>query len=283
MSELVIDAQMVKTLREKTNAGLMECKRALADTGGDLEAAVDLLRKKGAASAAKKADREAKEGVIAQHISAGGKTGVLAEVNCETDFVAKNDSFRSFSDAIAAKLVENPSADLEADRVAAVQKLGENILVRRSARLEVEGNGTVASYIHTGGKVGVLVEVGASKDSTAASEDFKQLVRDLTLQIAAASPVCVSRESVPQTLAEREREIYRGQVPPGKPANIVEKIVEGKMDKFYSSVCLVDQSFIKNPDFTISQLIAEKNKALGEAISVRRFVRFAVGEELSAS
>jgi elongation factor Ts len=283
MSELVIDAQMVKTLREKTNAGLMECKRALADTGGDLEAAVDLLRTKGAASAAKKADREAKEGVIAQCIVAGGKTGVLAEVNCETDFVAKNDSFRSFSDGIAAKLAENPNADLEADRVAAVQKLGENILIRRSSRLEVQGGGTVASYIHTGGKVGVLVEVGASKDATAASEDFKQLVRDLTLQIAAASPVCVSRESVPQALADREREIYRGQVPPGKPANIVEKIVEGKMDKFFWNVCLVDQSFIKNPDLTISQLIAEKNKALGETISVRRFVRFAVGEELPES
>lgn len=283
MSELVIDAQMVKTLREKTNAGLMECKRALAETKGDLEAAIDLLRKKGAASAAKKADREAKEGVIAQCIVQGGKVGVLAEVNCETDFVAKNDSFRSFSDDIATKLAENPSADLEADRVAAVQKLGENILIRRSSRLEVQGNGTVASYIHTGGKVGVLVEVGASQESTAQSEDFKQLVRDLTLQIAAASPVCVSRESVPQELADREREIYRGQVPPGKPANIVEKIVDGKMDKFFSSVCLVDQSFIKNPDLSISQLIAEKNKALGESISVRRFVRFAVGEELSAS
>lgn len=282
MSEIVIDAQMVKTLREKTNAGLMECKRALADTGGDLEAAVDLLRKKGAASAAKKADREAKEGVIAQAIISGGRTGVLVEVNCETDFVAKNDSFRGFSDAIATKFAENPGADLEADRVASVQKLGENILIRRSARLEVQGSGAVASYIHTGGKVGVLVEVGASKDATTQTEEFKQLVRDLTLQIAAASPVCVSREFVPQALADREREVYRGQVPPGKPANIVEKIVEGKMDKFYSGACLVDQAFIKNPDLTITQLIAEKNKALSESISVRRFVRYSVGEELAS-
>jgi elongation factor Ts len=282
MSEIVIDAQMVKTLREKTNAGLMECKRALAETHGDLEAAVDLLRKKGAASAAKKADREAKEGVIAQFIAPGGKTGVLAEVNCETDFVAKNDSFRAFSDSIALKLAGNSSPDLESDRVAAVQKLGENILIRRSARIEVEGSGTVASYIHTGAKVGVLVEVGAAQDATVQSESFKQLVRDLTLQIAAASPVCVARTSVPQDLANREREIYRGQVPPGKPANIVEKIVEGKMEKFYSGVCLVDQSFIKNPDITISQLIAEKSKELGDTLSVRRFVRFAVGEEISS-
>ncbi len=282
MSEVVIDAQMVKTLREKTNAGLMECKRALSDTKVDLEAAVDLLRKKGAASAAKKADREAKEGVIAQSISASGKVGVLVEVNCETDFVAKNDAFKALSDGVAQKLVENPAVDLEADRVAAVQKLGENILIRRNARLEVQGSGAVASYIHTGGKVGVLVEVGASKDTTTQSEEFKQLVRDLTLQIAAASPVCVSREAIPQALADREREVYRGQVPAGKPANIIEKIVEGKMDKFYSSVCLVDQSFIKNPDLTVTQLIAERNKALGETISVRRFVRFAVGEEISS-
>jgi elongation factor Ts len=171
---------------------------------------------------------------------------------------------------------------LESDRVAAVQKLGENILIRRSARIEVEGSGTVASYIHTGAKVGVLVEVGAAQDATVQSESFKQLVRDLTLQIAAASPVCVARTSVPQDLANREREIYRGQVPPGKPANIVEKIVEGKMEKFYSGVCLVDQSFIKNPDITISQLIAEKSKELGDTLSVRRFVRFAVGEEISS-
>jgi elongation factor Ts len=159
--------------------------------------------------------------------------------------------------------------------------MGENIQVRRHARLEVQGSGLVAAYIHTGGKVGVLVEVGAASDAVTQKEDFKQLVRDLTLQIAAASPVCVSRESVPQALADREREVYRGQVPPGKPANIVEKIVEGKMDKFYSTACLVDQSFIKNPDQTIGQLIAEKSKALGETLTVRRFVRFMVGEQIS--
>jgi elongation factor Ts len=281
MSEVVIDAQLVKTLREKTNAGLMDCKRALAETKGDLEAAVDLLRKKGAASAAKKADREAKEGVIAQAIVHNGKIGVLAEVNCETDFVAKNDAFRAMADSVAHKFAENDAADVEADRVEAVQKLGENIQIRRHARLEVQGNGGVAAYIHTGGKVGVLVEVGAQKDATTQTEEFKQLVRDITLQIAAASPVCVSRASVPQALAEREREIYRGQVPPGKPANIVEQIVEGKMAKFYSTACLVDQVFIKNPDQTIAQVVAEKSKALGEQLEVRRFVRFAVGEELA--
>lgn len=280
-TELVIDAQLVKTLREKTGAGLMECKRALAETQGDLEAAVDFLRKKGAASAAKKADREAKEGVIAQAILSGSKVGVLAEVNCETDFVAKNDDFKALGDAVAKAFAENPSADVEALRVAAVQKMGENIQVRRNVRLEVQGSGLVASYIHMGAKVGVLAEVGCANDATTQTEEFKQLVRDITLQIAAASPVCVSRESVPQALADREREVYRGQVPPGKPANIVEKIVDGKMDKFFSGVCLIDQAFIKNPDQTIGQLIADKNKALGESISIRRFVRFMVGEEIS--
>jgi elongation factor Ts len=280
-TELVIDAQLVKTLREKTGAGLMECKRALAETQGDLEAAVDFLRKKGAASAAKKADREAKEGVIAQAILPGSKVGVLAEVNCETDFVAKNEDFKALGDSVAKAFAENPSADVEALRVAAVQKMGENIQVRRNVRLEVQGSGLVASYIHMGAKVGVLAEVGCANDATTQTEEFKQLVRDITLQIAAASPVCVSRESVPQALADREREVYRGQVPPGKPANIVEKIVDGKMDKFFSGVCLIDQAFIKNPDQTIGQLISEKNKALGESISIRRFVRFMVGEEIS--
>jgi elongation factor Ts len=281
MSEIVIDAQLVKTLREKTNAGLMDCKRALAEVNGDLEAAIDLLRKKGAASAAKKADREAKEGVIAQAIIHNGKVGVLAEVNCETDFVAKNDAFKALTDTVASRLAENDSADLEPDRVEAVQKLGENIRIRRHARLEVHGSGAVSSYIHTGGKVGVLLEVGADSDATVVREEFKQLVRDVTLQIAAANPVCVSRESVPAVLAEREREIYRGQVPPGKPANIVEQIVEGKMSKFYSNSCLLEQAFIKNPDQTITQLIADKNKELGEHISIRGFVRFMVGEEIA--
>ncbi len=276
----VIDAQLVKTLREKTNAGLMECKRALSETNGDLESAVDLLRKKGAANAAKKAGRDAKEGVIAQAILPGAKVGVLVEVNCETDFVAKNDGFRAFCDDTARKIALNSGDDLEADRVAAVQKIGENVLIRRHQRIEVTDQGLVAAYIHTGGKVGVLVEVGAQKDETGASEDFKQLVRDITLQIAAANPVSVGRESIPAALVDREREIYRGQVPPGKPANIIEKIVDGKMDKFYSTSCLIDQAFIKNPDQTIAQLLAEKSKALGETLTIRRFIRFMVGEDL---
>jgi len=276
----LIDAQTVKTLREKTNAGLMECKRALIETNGDLEAAVDVLRKKGVASAAKKADREAKDGVIAQAILSGSKVGVIVEVNCETDFVAKNDLFKSFTDEIAKKIAEEPGAEFESDRVAAVQKIGENVRIRRSARIEVTGNGSLAAYIHTGGKVGVLVEVGAEKDATATSEEFKQLLRDITLQIAAANPVCVDRTQVPSALAARERAIYRDQVPPGKTEQMVEAIIEGKMNKFYSGACLIDQAFIKNPDQTIAQLVAAKSKELGDTLVVRRFIRYMVGEEI---
>jgi elongation factor Ts len=281
MADTIIDAQLVKTLREKTNAGLMECKRALGETNGDLEAAIDVLRKKGAATAAKKADRDAKDGVIAQAIMPGAKIGVLIEVNCETDFVAKNDQFRAFTDELAKKIASDANADLEPDRVAAVQKIGENVRIRRHERIEVKDNGLVAAYIHTGGKVGVLVEVGAEKPDSGAHEDFKQLVRDITLQIAAANPVCISRDQVPAALMARERAIYADQVPPGKPANIVEKIVDGKMGKFYSNNCLLEQSFIKNPDQTITQLIEEKNKALGEKITIRRIVRYMVGEEIA--
>jgi len=274
-----IDAQQVKTLREKTGAGLMECKKALAETNGDIETAIDFLRKKGAANAAKKADRDAKEGTIAQAILPGAKVGVLVEINCETDFVAKNDSFKTFCDEIAKKIANQPGADLEEDRINAVQK---NIVIRRSARVEVSGHGAVAAYIHTGGKVGVLVEVGAEKDETTTTEDFKQLVRDITLQIAAANPISVDRSTVPAATLERERAIYRDQVPPGKPANIVEKIIDGKIEKYYSTICLVDQAFIKNPDQTISQLVTAKSKELSDTLVIRRFLRFMVGEEIPA-
>jgi elongation factor Ts len=183
---------------------------------------------------------------------------------------------------VAKKIAANPGADLESDRVAFVQKIGENILVRRSERVEVTDAGAVAAYIHTGGKVGVLVEVGATKEETSSTEDFKQLVRDITLQIAAANPISVDRSSVPAATVERERAIYAEQVPPGKPANIVEKIIDGKMDKFYSGVCLLDQAFIKNPDQSIAQLVAEKSKALGDQLVIRRFIRYMVGESLAA-
>lgn len=197
-----IDPKLVKQLREKTNAGIMDCKRALAEAGGDLERAEAALRTKGIASAGKKASRATKEGIVASYIHLQGKVGVLVEVNCETDFVAKNENFREF-------------------------------------------------------------------------------VKDITLHIAAAHPLYVSREEVPATLVESERAIYEAQVK-GKPENVISKIVEGKLDKFYSTVCLVEQGFIKNPDQTVKELVATKISELGENIVIRRFTRYLVGEPLSS-
>lgn len=273
-----ISAADVGKLREMTNAGLMDCKKALAESNGDFNAAVDILRKKGAATAAKKAAREAKEGIIAQHIQPGAKVGVLVEVNCETDFVARNESFRAFCDQMAQKLSVNPNIEaLEADRVAAVAKIGENIKIPRCIRYEVSGNGLVAAYIHTGAKVGVLVEVGAGKAETVASEDFKQLVRDITLQIAAGSPSAVSRENIPADVIQKEKEIAAEQVK-GKPAQAIAKIVEGKLEKFYQTWCLVDQGFVKrNSEVSVKEHIASVAKQLGDEVVVRRFVRFQVG------
>src|SRR5437879_3572910 len=171
-----ITAAAVGKLREMTNAGLMNCKKALTEANGDLEMAVDILRKKGIATAAVKASREANEGVIAQHIQPGARVGVLVEINCETDFVARNEAFRAFCDEAARTLATQPKADLEPLRTAQVSKMGENIKISRHYRMEVSGHGMVAAYIHTGSKVGVLVEVGAGKDTTVANDDFKQLV-----------------------------------------------------------------------------------------------------------
>jgi elongation factor Ts len=277
-----ITAAMVAKLREMTGAGLMDCKKALTETGGDIDAAVDVLRKKGVATAGKKGGREAKEGVIAQYIKPGAKTGLLVEVNCETDFVAKNESFKAFTDGIAKTLVENPGADLEAMRVEAVSRMGENIKISRHQRLDVAGNGAVAAYIHTGGKVGVLVEVGAGKEATVNTEEFKQLVRDITLQIAAANPTCVNREEVPADVIAKEKEIATEQVK-NKPPQAIAKIVEGKLDKFYQTICLVEQGFVKNGEVTVKEHVAQTGKKLGDEITVRRFVRFQVGESPAAA
>ncbi len=276
-----ITAQAVGKLRETTGAGLMDCKKALVETNGDMAAAIDYLRKKGVASAAKKADREAKEGAIFQSIAPGSKAGILVEINCETDFVARNESFKAWGDGIAQTLLGNPAADLEAERVAAVAKIGENILIRRNHKLEVTGNGLVAAYIHTGAKVGVLVEVGAGKDETVANDEFKQLVRDITLQIAAAYPQYVSRTEVPAALIEKEKEIAADQVK-NKPPQAVAKILEGKLEKFYQGICLVDQGFVKqNGEVTVKDHVAALGKKLGDEIVIRRFVRMQLGEAIA--
>jgi len=192
--------------------------------------------------------------------------------------VAKNDTFKAFCDEIARRLAMDPKADLEADRVAAVAKIGENIKVSRHQRFEVSGNGMVAAYIHTGAKVGVLVEVGAGRESTVANDEFKQLVRDITLQIAAAHPIAVSREQVDPAVIAKEKEIAAEQVK-NKPPQAVAKIVEGKLDKFFQTVCLVDQGFVKqNSEVSVKEHVARVAKKLDDEITIRRFIRFQVGE-----
>jgi elongation factor Ts len=276
-----ITAAAVGKLREMTNAGLMQCKQALTEANGDLDKAVDILRKKGIATAGSKGGREAKDGLIVQHILPGSRIGVLVEINCETDFVARNETFRAFCDEAARKLALDPKVDLEADRVAQVAKIGENIKISRSERLEVSGNGLISAYIHTGGKVGVLVEVGAGKESTVASDEFKQLVRDITLQIAAAHPYVVSREQIDTAVIAKEKEIAAEQVK-NKPPQAIAKIVEGKLEKFYQSYCLLDQAFVKrgedNVEVSVRDHVARVGKKLGDEVTIRRFVRFQVGE-----
>ena len=278
-----ITAANVAKLREMTGVGMMECKKALVEAQGSIEAAVDLLRKSGAASAAKKATREAREGVIAQFIAPGGKSGVLVEVNCETDFVARNEGFRAFCDEVAKKIATDANVNLEADRTAAIGKMGENIKVTRHARLEVAGNGLVAAYIHLGAKVGVLVEVGAGKAETTVKDEFKQLVKDITLQIAAGFPHVVSRENVAPEIIAKEREIAaQSDRLKGKPAAAMEKILAGVLDKFFQTYCLVDQGFVKrNSEVSVKEHVAQISKQLGDEITIRRFVRFQVGEAVA--
>jgi elongation factor Ts len=288
----MITATLVNDLRKKTNAGMMDCKRALEETKGDLEAAVTLLREKGIAKAGSKADRAANEGVITARISDDAKTGILLEVNCETDFVSKNENFQGFVASLADSLIASQPADHAAalqaefnglsveDAVKAkVAEVGENLQFRKYVRFEVQGEGVVASYIHMGGRVGVLIEVGAGNAETAATAGFRELVKDLTLHIAAAAPRGLSREDIPAEVVEAEKSIFRVQLADsGKPANIIENIINGKIGKFFSESCFLEQGFVKDPDTSINKLLEAKGKELGDTLTVRRFVRFGLGE-----
>ena len=278
-----VTPEAVRQLRERTGAGVMECKRALVDSGGDLDAAAELMRKQGLARADKKAARVAAEGVIVVERSADGRAAAMVEINCETDFVARNDTFRAFYDDLTRRLAFGATLEsLEAERVAAVARIGENIQVPRFVRYEVAGNGIVAAYIHTGAKVGVLVEVGAGKEATVGTEEFKQLVRDITLQIAAGNPAVISREQVPAATVAKEKEIAAEQVK-NKPPQAIAKIVEGKLEKFYQGVCLWDQGFVKrNSEVSVKEHVGSIAKQLGDEIVIRRFARFQVGESPAA-
>jgi len=272
-----ITAKLVAQLRGMTSAGLMDCKKALVETDGDVEAAVDVLRAQGTIKAAKKAGREANEGVIAHYIQPDSKAGMLVEVNCETDFVAKNEQFLEFTGELAKLKLTEPGTDFEELRTAQVAKIGENILLSRDAKLEVDGTGLVAAYIHTGAKVGVLLQVGAGKEDTLGNEDFKALVKDITLHIAASAPVSVSRDEVDSELVAKEKAIAEEQAE-GKPPQAVENIVNGKLNKFFATNCLLEQGFVKNPDISIKDHVESVGEALGDEVSVAKFLRFQVGE-----
>jgi len=286
-----ITSEMVRDLREKTGAGLMDCKAALAAASGDLEKAIDHLRKKGLAAAAKRASRIASEGAVCAHVE--GMSGTLVEVNCETDFVAKTDDFTGLVREIAALVNVKAPGDVEealllpanggilSERLTEkVAKIGEKISFRRFARFEIPAGtkGLVAPYIHAGGKIGVLVELsGAGPENAGAAA----LAKDLAMQVAAANPAYVGRKDVPAGVVEREKAIYRDQAKAsGKPDKILDKIAEGKLEKYFGDFCILEQAFIKDPDRKVGQLLAEAGKAAGAEISVRRFVRFQVGEGL---
>lgn len=290
-----ITASMVKELRERTGAGMMDCKKALNETGGDLDKAIDLLREKGLAAAAKKASRIAAEGLVSAYISPDRKIGSMVEVNCETDFVAKNTDFIAFVNEVA-KIVadQNPKEvedllemamangkNVKQSLTDLVATIGENMSVRRFARQAVSGEGAVESYIHMGGKIGVLVQLSCDQAKTAQAQEFLGLARDLGMQVAAARPDYIRRTEVPAEVLEREKAIFKAQaMEEGKPEAIAEKIVFGRVEKFYKEVCLVEQIFIKDTDKTVTKLLAEIGQALSDTIDVAAVSRFEKGEGL---
>jgi len=284
-----INSGMVKELREKTGAGLMDCKAALAAAGGDMEKAIDNLRTKGLAAAAKKSSRIASEGLVLAHVE--GNTGTLVEINCETDFVAKTEEFAGFVREIAALVNERGPKDVEEalklpvsggtlgeKLTEKVAKIGEKLSFRRFARFDSSGESTglVVPYIHAGGKIGVLVALeGAGPKNVEAAT----LAKDLAMQVAAANPQYVSRKDVPASVVEHEKSIYREQAKAsGKPEKILDRIAEGKLEKYFGDFCILEQAFIKDPDRKVGQLLAEAGKAAGAEIRIASFVRFQVGE-----
>jgi elongation factor Ts len=287
---MAITAQAVSELRRQTSAGMMACKKALTETNGDLEAAAKLLREKGEAKRSDRADRETTEGIVATYLADDAKSGILAVVNCETDFVAKNEAFQAWVAELLLAIAKNgastPDAALEvpfADGTvenalgAKFTELGEVIKISRLARFDVSEAGAVASYIHLGGKVGVLLEVACENAATTAKDEFVTLLKDITLHIAAASPAGLSRDDIDGTVVEEENDINRKQLlAEGKPEAMIEKILIGKINKFYSEQVLTEQAFVKDPDLSIAKLLLAKGKDLGDTLTIKRYERFGI-------
>jgi len=285
---VTITADQVKKLRDHTGAGMMECKAALTQAGGDIEEATTILRKRGLASAARKVGRATSEGLIGHRVASDHSTGILVEVNCESDFVTRTDDFQGLmadvltaiekvGDAAADGWLNDPDGPVRTRAAAAIAKLGENIAVPRFVRYA--GQGYVGQYIHLGGKIGVQVELGGVTPAIGGRDEFTTLAKELAMQIAAASPSYVSRDAVPADVLEKERAIYRAQMEnSGKPPAVIDKIVEGKLGSFYQQVVLIEQASIRDPKVSVADVLATANKALGSSVSVTRFARLKVGE-----
>lgn len=287
---MAITAKAVSELRKQTSAGMMACKKALTETDGDFDAAAKLLREKGEAKRGDRADRETSEGIVAAHVAEDGQSGILAVVNCETDFVAKNDAFQAWvGELLSAIAISGATTANDAQSVsfgdgtvenalgAKFAELGEVIKISSLSRFEVSGTGAVSSYIHMGGKVGVLLEVSADNAATTSNADFTTLLKDITLHIAAANPAGLSRDDIDGTVVEEENEINRKQLlAEGKPEAIIDKILIGKINKFYSEQVLTEQAFVKDPDLSISKLLAAKGKDLGDTLTIKRYERFSI-------
>jgi len=292
-----ITALMVKQLRERTGAGMMECKKALEEAKGNIDDAVDVLRKRGIASAAKKASRSTKQGSITVALGAGRASGAILEFNCESDFVARTEDFQTMVNELTLQALEAPAgttrdamleqpyradASQTVGQIIAgkIGKIGENMQLARFEKLE---GGVLGSYIHPGAQLGVLLQVTGASESSAANEELQELLRDVAMQVAAADPQFVRREEVTTAVLEKEREIQRERArQEGKPEKVIEKMIEGRMSKFFEEFCLLEQPFIKDNALTVGQLVADKAKKLGEPLSVARFVRFKVGETAPA-
>lgn len=274
-----ISATMVKELREKTSAGMMDCKKALEESKGDFEAAVEWLRVKGLSAASKKADRVAAEGLV--NATSSGKTGAVVEVNSETDFASRNDKFKDLVHEITQHVLTSASVDQTkvGDMVKqAVATIGENMVFRRSEKYTVQGEGLVQTYVHGEGKIGVMIEVGAANAAAANSAETKTFATDVCLHIAAMNPMTVSSDQISADVVSKEKEILKAKaLEQGKKPEMLDKIVEGQIRKFLAENSLLDQPFVKNPDLKVSDYMKETSKKAGGDLTIKRFTRFELG------
>jgi elongation factor Ts len=285
----VITADQVKTLRDKTGAGMMECKAALSEANGNLDDAVTILRKRGVAQAAKRSGRTTGEGLVATRLAGDNATGVIAEINCESDFVARTEDFQKLvTDVISALLALAPGTDpnsviaagspIAHQVTATITKTGENITISRVGRLEA-GDGVLGTYIHLGGKIGVLLRLTGVPAGQGQSDEVATLLKELAMHIAAAAPQYATRDQIPADVIEAEKAVYRAQVEnSGKPANVIDKIVEGKLGSFYGQSVLPEQPTVRDPKVTVKQMLDTASKSLGGTLAVPAFLRFKVGE-----